>query len=93
MVPSPLNVTSCEVGQLNLQKSEIRNQKSEIRIQKSEIRNQMDFTSCEVGQLNLILVSRAKLFHLLRHEKSFSEGIADETVGLLSFLGYQAPQN
>ena len=79
MVPSPLDVTSCQVGQLNLQKSEIR--------------NQMDVTSCKVGELNLRLVSRLKLFHLFRHEKSFSDGVADETVRLFSFLGYKAPQN
>ena len=53
----------------------------------------LDVTSGKVGKLNLVLSSLVVLLLLLRHEKSLSDSIADETVGLLSFLGYQAPQN
>ena len=53
----------------------------------------LDVTSGKVGKLNLVLSSLVVLLLLLRHEKSLSNGVADETVGLLSFLVYQAPQN
>ena len=53
----------------------------------------LDISSCKVGELNLMLVTLVPLVHLLRHEKSISDGIADETVRLLSLLVYEASQN
>ena len=53
----------------------------------------LDVPTCKVGKLNFVFGSCVPLFHFLRHEKSFSDGVADESVGALSFLSYQAPQN
>ena len=53
----------------------------------------LDVPTCKVGKLRNVLVSCVPLFHFLRHEKSLSNGVGDESVGLLSSLGDQAPQN
>ena len=52
----------------------------------------LDVPTRKVGELNFVFGFCVVLFHFLRHEKSFSDRIADEAVGALSFLSYQAPQ-
>ena len=53
----------------------------------------LDVSTGKIRKLHFLLRSRVPLFHLLRHEKPLSDGQADESVRLFSFLGYQAPQN